>query len=325
MSCKQLIILILVLCINVNNEVYSQNQPAKADSVAFVSFGDMNQWLTREVKESFVIGGDTKTLYEIAPKSHIRSNKAYVNQGGSPWATSNVMAKVSGVTKTNASVFPVKHKDGYAAHLVTRIEKVEVLGLIDIEVLAAGSLYLGSVVEPIKSAKNPYSVINFGVPFNQRPKAIRFDYKVHMSGEDSSIRLSGFGGADTIRMIDKPTAIVLLQKRWETPEGKIMAKRVGTYIIEYDKSCEWKYDNTYNIIYGDATINPDYKEYMGLNYVERNALNSRQECVQIEEIGWAENDEQPTHIIIQFSSSNGGAYVGSPNNQMWVDNIRLVY
>lgn len=45
----------------------------------------------------------------------IRENKAYKNMGGSPWATSNVMARVAGITKTNTSVFPEKRGDGYCA------------------------------------------------------------------------------------------------------------------------------------------------------------------------------------------------------------------
>ena len=31
-----------------------------------------------------------------------------------------------------------------------------------------------------------------GVPFTQRPKAVRYDYKVKMSGEKDRIRLTGF-------------------------------------------------------------------------------------------------------------------------------------
>ena len=29
--------------------------------------------------------------------------------------------------------------------------------------------------------------------------------------------------------------------------------------------------------------------------------------------------------MLQFSSSHGGAYIGSPGNTLWVDNVRLVY
>ena len=34
--------------------------------------------------------------------------------------------------------------------------------------------------------------------------------------------------------------------------------------------------------------------------------NSKGESVLIKEIGWAEANENPTHMILQFSSSHGG-------------------
>ena len=71
-----------------------------------IKFGDMQNWYTRDIKESAIIGGDTKRLYEIAPTGHTTGNKAYRNLGGSPWATSNVYAKVSGVVKTSCAVTP---------------------------------------------------------------------------------------------------------------------------------------------------------------------------------------------------------------------------
>lgn len=36
-------------------------------SEELLPYGDMNQWLVRVVDESFIIGGKTKYLYEIAP------------------------------------------------------------------------------------------------------------------------------------------------------------------------------------------------------------------------------------------------------------------
>ncbi len=79
-------------------------------SIAFVAsgqkmeklpYGDMNQWVTRDIKESRVIGGDWKKCYAIGPTTTIRGDKPYSNMGGSPWATSNVMAKVMGITKVS--------------------------------------------------------------------------------------------------------------------------------------------------------------------------------------------------------------------------------
>lgn len=88
-----------------------------------IKYGDMNQWVTRQVKESAIIGGNMKTLHEIAPTKTWAQNAPYTNWGGSPWGTSNVMAKVSGITKTNVSVYRDEHPGhGSCAKLVTHIE-----------------------------------------------------------------------------------------------------------------------------------------------------------------------------------------------------------
>ena len=79
-----------------------------------IKFGDFDQWIVRNIKESRIIGGETKQLYEIGPNAVWNENKPYTNQGGSPWATSNVMAKVCGITKTNTSVYREKRGNGFA-------------------------------------------------------------------------------------------------------------------------------------------------------------------------------------------------------------------
>ena len=54
-------------------------------------------------------------------------------------------------------------------------------------------------------------------------------------------------------------------------------------------------------------------------------LNSKGKMVPIQEIGWADPDTQPTHIILRFSSGHGGAYIGTPDAKFWIDNVGLVY
>ena len=54
--------------------------------------------------------------------------------GGSPWATSNVMAKVAGVVKTNTSVFPEKRGDGMCARMETRYERVKAVSYTHLDV-----------------------------------------------------------------------------------------------------------------------------------------------------------------------------------------------
>ena len=289
-------------------------------------YGDFNSWVTRHVKESGIIGGDTKTLYEVGPAQSISGNEPYTNKGGSPWGTSNVMAKVSGITKTNVSVFREKRDAGYCAKLVTHIEKVKVLGLININVLAAGSLYLGDMKEPITGTKEGPQALNWGIPFTGRPKALRYDYKVAVASSPDRIRLTGFSGKSTIKGKDLAVTVLLLQKRHEDAKGNITAKRVGTLVITYDKSTqEWKNGATYEIWYGDIRRRKDYNaELMGLRSTDY-ARNSHGKSVPVKETGFATAGEKPTHLVLQFSSSHGGAYIGSPGNTFWVDNVGLVY
>lgn len=289
-------------------------------------YGDMDRWTVRKIQESGIIGGNTKWLYELGPADTIVGNTAYTNRGGSPWGNSNVMAKVAGVVKTNTSVFPERRGDGWCARLETRMEGVKVLGLVDIEVIAAGSLFLGEVYEPIKGTKNPQAMLNSGVPFTERPEALRFDYKVKLAPEKERIRSTGFSRKTTVAGQDSIAAILFLQKRWEDKEGNIYAKRVGTMVQRYTESTGgWVDGATYPILYGDITKHPDYKSYMRIQVEERYAKNSRGKSVPIQEVGWAGEGEQPTHIVLQFTSSHGGAYIGSPGNTMWVDNVELIY
>lgn len=294
-----------------------------------VRFGDFEQWITRTVKESILVGGQTRTLYEVGPAQKWATNRPYTNQGGSPWATSNVYAKVAGVVKSNESVYPDAHGSGRCAKLETREVKCKAIGIINISVLAAGSLFTGEMVEPITSSTNPMSKMNTGMSFTRRPKAIKFDYKVKLSGEPGRIRQTGFSKKASVEGKDQCEALVLLQRRWEDGEGRIRAKRVGTMWRRFSKNTDWVNGASFDIQYGDISGTPYYRSYMELQGANSArvyyATNSSGKQMMVEEEGWAESDEAPTHIIIFFNSSHGGAYVGSIGNTMWVDNVKLTY
>lgn len=290
------------------------------------AYGNLDQWITREIHESAIIGGETKLLYEIGPTEKIVSNDAFTNKGGSPWANSNVLAKVAGVVKTNTSVYPEKRGDGMCARMETRFESVKVFGLLDIEVIAAGSIFLGQVHEPIRGTKNPQAMLQSGIEFTKRPKAIRFDYKTKLASSPNRVRSTGFSRKTTIPGRDSIAVILLLQKRWEDKEGNVYSKRVGTMVQRYIQSTNgWVNEATYPIMYGDITSRPEYRSYMRIQVEERYTMNSKGESVPIQEVGWAAPDETPTHMVLQFTSSHGGAYIGSPGNTFWIDNIKLVY
>lgn len=290
-------------------------------------YGDMDQWVTRKITESTLIGGNTKYLYEVGPEQMIEGSDAYENMGGSPWGTSNVMAKVVGIVKTNTSVYKEKKGYGYCAKLETHIESVKVLGMVNITVLASGSMFLGDIKEPITGTKDGEQALNVGVPFDKRPKSIRFDYRVKMSGEKDRIRQTGFSRKSVVPGQDAAIMVCYLQKRTEDADGNIIAKRIGTAAVKYTENSDgWIEGATYDLKYGDITSDPEYiPEIMKLGAGGYHARNSKGESVMIKEDGWADSDETPTHLIVQFTSSIGGAFVGSPGNTLWIDNVGLVY
>ncbi|MGN1263347.1 MAG: PCMD domain-containing protein [Prevotella sp.] len=291
-----------------------------------LKYGNMDSWITRHIHESAIIGGNTKTLYEIGPERTIEGNVPYRNVGASPWGTSNVLAKVSGIVKTNSSVSRERRGNGWCARLTTHIESVKVLGLINIKVLATGSIFLGDMREPITGTKDGPKALNWGVPYNKRPRALRYDYRMLAAGGESRIKQTGFSGKTEIPGRDLGMTVLLLQRRTEDAKGNITAKRVGTMVVKYGKTTNgWVNNATYEIMYGDIRNNPHYdKETMALRSTDY-ARNSKGEHVPVKETGWAAADETPTHLLLQFSSSHGGAYIGTPGNTLWIDNVRLVF
>ena len=296
------------------------------EKVVPLSYGNMDSWTIRKVHESAIIGGNTKTLYEIGPNRTVEGNKPYTNGGGSPWGTSNVMAKVMGVEKTNNSVYRDKRGSGWCAKLTTHIESVKVMGLMNINVLAAGSIFLGDMKEPITGTKDGPKAMNNGIPFTGRPKAVRFDYSVKAAGTPNRIKQTGFSKKQTVPGRDYAIAVLYLQKRTEDKAGNITAKRVGTMVVKFGKSTGgWVNNATYKIMYGDIRNTPGYDaSTMGLRHTDY-ARNSKGKSVPVKEIGWADADTTPTHLMLQFSSSHGGAYIGSVGNTLWVDNVEMVY
>lgn len=63
------------------------------------------------------------------------------------------MARVAGITKTNTSVFPEKRGDGFCARMDTRMESVKVFGIVDITVLAAGSIFWAMYTSPSRGRR----------------------------------------------------------------------------------------------------------------------------------------------------------------------------
>ena len=149
--------------------------PAISQTLRRVSYGDFEQWIVRDIDESFLLGGNTRRIYDIGKTDTIKGNQ--VLRSTSIWGTANAYAKVAGVVKTSLSVIPEKGPTGYCVKLVNRLASCKVIGLVDIEVLAGGSIFWGHNIEPISNVRTPYKNMNWGVPFTQRPSALVLDYK----------------------------------------------------------------------------------------------------------------------------------------------------
>ncbi len=299
---------------------------AGAETIVPVKFGDFENWVTRNIKESRVIGGNTRKVYAIAPNKTITGATPYRNQGGSPWGSSNVMAKVMGVVKTSNAVFPDKHGNGRCAKLTTMLEHVKAIGIINMDVLVSGSIFTGMMMEPISSTKNPYSKMEMGIPFTGRPKYLQFDYRV-VAPAGSPIYSSGFGKKKQLTGRDNAEVFILLQQRWEDAKGNLHAKRVGTGRQRYGTTTSgWVNKHRIPIWYGDIRKHAGYKSYMGLISKENSyyARNSKGKMVPVVEEGWAAEGATPTHVIIMASSGCGTAYTGTVGMTLWVDNFAYV-
>lgn len=289
-----------------------------------IRYGNMNQWVKRTITESSILGGQTKTIYEIAPSATIVGEKAYTNLGASPWATSNVYAKVCGVVKVSGSVCCEKRSEGnFCAKMSTIYEHVKALGIINMDVLVSGSIFLGQVIEPVSSTKNPYSNMEMGMPYTKRPDYLVFDYKVTVpSGQ--KVYSSGFGSKKNLSGQDYAEVYVLLQYRWEDAKGNLHAKRVGTGRERFGHTvANWQNNHMMPIHYGDITKQSYYKSYMGI-LPESScpyARNSKGKLVKVIEEGWAEEGTQPTHVMMMASSGCGTPYTGVVGMTFWIDNV----
>ena len=291
-----------------------------------VPFGDFEQWAVRYITESQIIGGQVKTLYVVGPNDTIRGNEVY-DYKNTIWSTSNAFAKVMGVVKTSTNVAPDRGPTGRCARLATQYASCRVAGLVNIKVLAGGSIYWGKMLEPITGVSDPYAFMDWGIPFTKRPKALVLNYKSKIPNtgklvKGTTFRTIEFDGYDPAEIM------FILQYRWEDEKGNVHAKRVGTAMYHVDKTTSgWVNDFRVPVIYGDARKSKDYKPYMQLvsGHKTMYTLNSKGKKKPIIEEGWADADCPATHAIMVITSGSQGAFIGALDNILWVDEIRLEY
>ena len=288
--------------------------------------GKFDHWRVMQIKESGIIGGNIKTIYKLSEGDTITGQTPFVQREEDVFAPCNIMANVMGIVKGSNSVFPERRGDGYCARLSVVMEKVRVLGIIDMEVLVQGTILSGYFHEPIRDTKGAYSKMDCGIPFTGRPSAVRYDYKAEVG--KPVVRSTGFSPKKRLGGADYAFIAVYLQRRTEDADGNVTAKRVGTaFKLFTEDQPEWINGETLPIKYGDISSDPDFLPDMDLKNkdIVYYCRNSHSEIVPIQENGWAEADEEPTHIIIWMSSSCGEAFYGGLGNTFWVDNFELIY
>lgn len=291
----------------------------------YVPYGRMDSWCVRDIKESGIIGGKVKRIYNIGPRDTIRENRPY--RANTPWTSSNAYARVSGVTKTSCTVQPDASWDGsQCARLETKIEELKVLG-INIKILVSGCIFFGRIFEPIPTASSPYSKMNWGIPFTDRPSALVLDYKSAMPNKGTVTKCK-ITSHSTYQGDDAHEITFVLQKRWEDADGRIHALRVGTAMTRIEQPSDgWVKEFRVPVIYGNATRSPRYKNYMSLGPkgITYYAANSKGKVVKIQEEGWAAPGETPTHAMLIITASVHEAFVGTLGNTIWIDNVALEY
>ena len=297
------------------------------EKVEYLPYGKMDSWTVRYIKESFLLGGNTRALYVIAKTDTIRQNKPYpYGENGSPWGTSNAYAKVLGVDKAAVSVTPERRGNGYCCRLETTLQTVTAIG-IDLKALATGRLFTGRLLDPVtlEGCKVPIKAIDMGIPYTKHPKALMLDYKAVIQQGKAMVKATGSTKVTTILGQDAGEIVLFLQHRWEDANGNIFAYRVGTAYERITQSIPtWQNDHRLPVRYGDITQSSDYKTWEKLSKDRFMARNSKGKMVPVQEVSY-NADVEPTHLILQISAGCQEPFVGCPGNVVWCDNIRLVY
>lgn len=288
--------------------------------------GRFDLWRVYNLQESAVIGGNVKTVYKLSEGDTLYGQDPCPVRKEDVFSPCNIMANVLGVIKGSNSVFPEPRGDGYCARLSVIMEKVKVLGVVNMEVLVQGTILTGYFNEPIRDTKSAYTKMDCGIPFTGRPSAVQYDYKADVG--HTFVRSTGFSPQKVVGGMDYPYIAVYLQRREEDEEGNVTASRVGTaYRKFYEDQPEWVNGATIPVRYGDISSEDDFLPEMDLHNgdILYYCRNSRGDIVPVMENSWASPDQEPTHIIVWISSSSGEAFCGGLGNTFWVDNFRLVY
>lgn len=293
------------------------------DADGQIAYGDMDSWWSRSFDNSGWLGGG-KIYYQEPGPEHFQKIKGQIVEH-TPWASSNVRAKV-GVSTGSVNVFAEPRMEGFCARLETKLERVKVLGIVNIKAIASGTVFLGSMQDPVKGVELTRKYAMCGIPFERRPVALLLDYKVRVGAQ--RLRALGKTKVEKVDGGDAAQVYVLLQSRSVNSRGELLVKRVATAWLRLENSQEeWVNEFAVPFYYGDIQNQSFYKEYMGLiSEADPYFTELDGEAVPFVEHEWAGPEDPVTHLLFFAESSyEGSKYIGSEENTLWIDNILLQY
>jgi len=132
---------------------FSQNNISDyVDKQGQLNYSSLDNWYARKVKESFLLSGKTIDLFGVGK---VDAGSDFYNirlkDPKSPWGTTNIYSKMV-LDVGNNRVYPEKRGTGYCCRLETGIRKDNIAGL-KVEVLIAGTLFVGDLIEPVRGFK----------------------------------------------------------------------------------------------------------------------------------------------------------------------------
>ncbi len=195
------------------------------------------------------------------------------------WATANMGTSIYSIYGTT----PITEGNNTAV----KIETVETIGIP----LVAGALYVGEfdINSAINDPTNPVAAAKLGIPFFERPKAVKFKYSFKAGGQmiQAVPKEPGnlFGGFTVTNITgkDKFGIEVALEKR----EGENIS------VVAITK---WQ---------SDVDVDDLTEKTLSLNYL---------------------SNETPTHFYISFSPSfDGGTFKGAIGSTLIIDDVEIIY
>lgn len=261
-------------------------------------------------KLSFSSFNDEKIITVISPDGDKKPWKVKImttppNKDFSQWINSTTIDPTPGIglgwaSANNSFVKGTRQvsndKGGYAVQLTTSRQN---LSFMKLDLIAAGSLFLGEFIFNIKHLDNPKAMTRFGIPFDAKPQKVKIRAKytpgdqLMQSVKDNSGRWS----ASAIEGVDKGHIWVQLM-RWS-----------GQGELDYHK----------DPIEGLVVIGEGEYIFTGIDQ-ERNWIEREFP------ISYTDRTLQPTHIAVVFTSSKEGDYfIGAEGSVLTVDEIDFVY